>query len=220
MSTEIENTVKISEEKSVDEKTNWLLSVLTQSTNEFIQVKELKINDDFFDKELEEMRVEKNRLYKLAQYSNEHESVHKWHNYREFKNQYKDVIQNKKFEVNQNKLNEANGDTKQTWKVLNSILHKEKNEILTIKDGENFYETDDIIVNKFNEFFKDSIVQLNQNIPQIKFEHSTTMIPTSPIQFKFRGISIADIVHCCRELKKGTDEFFNNECTIELEIIT
>lgn len=196
--------------KSVDEKTNWLLSVLSESTNEFKREKEIKINDDFFDYELDQMRTEKNRLYKLAQYANERERNKKWHEYRVYKNQYKDAIQNKTYDTNQNKLNQAKGDTKRTWKVLNSILHKDNNEILTIKDGDNLYENDEIIVNKFNEFFVDSIVQLNREIPHIEFEHSTASTTAIPVQFKFRGVTMSEIKNCCRELKNNTDEYFMN----------
>lgn len=143
--------------KSVDEKTNWLLSVISESTNEFKSEKEMKINDNFFDNELEQMRIEKNRLYKVAQYASDNEKNQKWHHWRIYKNDFKDSIQGKKYESNQNKLNKAKGDTKQTWKVLNSILNKENNEILLIKDGDNIYESDEVIVEKMNEFFVNSI---------------------------------------------------------------
>lgn len=198
--------------KSVDEKTNWLLTVLSESTKEFIREKEVKINDDFFDNEMEQMRIEKNRLYKLAQYANanDRDKDKRWYEYRLYKNNFKDLLQQKNYESNQNKLNQAKGDTKRTWKVLNSILNKENNEILMIKDGDNLYEDDETIVEKFNEFFVDSIVQINQEIPHIDFEHSTMSTTSITTQFKFHGVTISEIKNCCRELKNNTDEYFMN----------
>lgn len=194
--------------KQVNDKTDWLLNVISESTAEFKHTKEIKVTDDFFDSELEQMRREKNRLYKVAEISPNVFREQNWLKYREYKNEYKKVIATKKYESNQKKLDKANGDMKQTWKVVNSILNKEHSEILYIKENENVYESDNVIVEKFNEYFVDSIVQLNQNIPQIEYEHST--LPAAPSVFKFHGISIAEIKHCLRQMKNNTDEYFVN----------
>lgn len=75
------------EHASVNEKMNWLLSVLELSTDQFKSKKTISTNDNFFDSELENMRIEKNRLYKIAQYAT-HDSNEKWHEYRVYKNEY------------------------------------------------------------------------------------------------------------------------------------
>lgn len=135
--------------KSVNEKCEWLLKLMSQSTTQFKKTKLIKEKSDFFDQELENMRKEKNKLYKTAQYSNDSISAStNWKIYRSYKNDYKNLIQKKKFECNQVKINRANGDMKRTWKVLNSILNKENCEITCIKDGENIYEQDEIIAEK------------------------------------------------------------------------
>lgn len=59
----------------------WLLESLSSSTNQFNPIKEIKMNEDLFDNQLEDMRIEKNRLYNMAQYTvNDPETARKrWH---------------------------------------------------------------------------------------------------------------------------------------------
>lgn len=125
------------EHRSVNDKTNWLLENISSTTNQFKKMKTIKINEDLFDNQLEEMRLEKNRFYNVAQYTvNDPETAKKrWHEYRCYKNDYKNMIQNKKYQHNQKRLSKVKGDQKGTWKVLNSILNKQSDEIVYIKDG-------------------------------------------------------------------------------------
>lgn len=57
------------EHAPVDDKMNWLLDILSLSTDQFKSKRTICTSDNFFDDELENMRVEKNRLYKMAQYA-------------------------------------------------------------------------------------------------------------------------------------------------------
>lgn len=190
---------------------NFLLHAISQSTEQFKKMKQIKIRDDFFDRDLEAMRQTKNQLYGVARIANPSESTAKWDEYRLFKNNYKKEIRAKKYEKNQKKLSEANGDMKRTWKVLNSILNKDCCEITYIKDGENEYEEDTIIAEKFNEYFVNSIIELNRNIPNAPPEHSTDIIGlpanTNP-PFRFKPVSITEVKSTIKELKNNTDEFF------------
>lgn len=54
---------------SVSEKLSWLLVNTMNSAGSLIKKVMMKRSDDFFDNELENMRNEKNRLYKVAQFS-------------------------------------------------------------------------------------------------------------------------------------------------------
>lgn len=191
--------------ESVDEKMNWLIMNLSTSAKLFSKQKVIKLNSGFFDYELEMMRREKNNLYKLAVYSGSNE---KWHQYKEFKNCYKREIQTKKYNYNQKMLNNANGDIKKTWKILNSILNKECNEIISITDGNCHYTDDKIIANEFNKFFINSVVEINSNIPNYQYEND--IIFTSTSKFVFRNVSIGEIKQHIKELKPNYDEFFLN----------
>ena len=195
------------ENSDVNAKMNWFIDTMKSATNQFNETKTISTNRDFFDSELESMRQEKNRLYKMAQLSTINtDSNENWHKYRLFKNEYKKAIQIKRYQFNQEKLNRVQGDSKGTWKVLNSILNKENNEITRIKINEIDIDNDIEITNNFNSYFINSVVELNQNIPHIQFEDD---IPSNPEwQFEFRNVSIIEIKKCLRELKNNTDEFF------------
>lgn len=56
---------------NVNDKMEWLLNIVKRATNQFKSTKTIKTNRDFFDRDLENMRIEKNRLYKIAQLSND-----------------------------------------------------------------------------------------------------------------------------------------------------
>lgn len=191
----------------VNMKTEWLLSIISDATIKFKTLKRMCIKDDFFNHELEQMRVEKNRLYKIAQYSNGSiDSQSNWINFKVFKNEYKKAIQIKKFECNQRKLNRVTGDAKGTWRVLNAILEKECCEIIRIKNGSSEMDNDMEIANSFNKFFVDSITQLNNSIPLHRFEADIQV--NQNISFRFRPVSISEIKSNLKELKNNTDEFF------------
>lgn len=193
---------------SVNDKMNWLLHTLSKCTEQFRKTKIIKPVPELFDRNLEEMRMKKNQMYKTASLSREPEADVKWHEYRVFKNEFKAKIREKKFELNQRKLNEAKGDMKRTWKVINSILNKEQSNLSYIKDGDTTYESDDQIVNMFNEYFVNSIIDINRNIPVVPFEHNIANPPAT--QFKFRGVSIAEIKSSIRQMKNNTDEYSLN----------
>lgn len=197
------------EYSDVNTRMNWFIDTVKKATTKFKEIKEIATNQDFFDSDLEIMRREKNRLYKIAQHStNVTDVTANWHEYRKFKNEYKKSIQIKKYEFNQRKLNRVQGNNKATWKVLNSILNKENNEITQIKiDGVNI-EEDKEITNQFNAYFINSIVELNQNIPDAQYEDNIAI--NQDLNFEFSGVSIAEIKTCLRELKNNTDEFFMN----------
>lgn len=194
---------------SINDKIHWLIENISASTCQFKHTKVLKSNLDFFDNELDQMRREKNRLYKIAQFSTlEIDATIKWHEYRQFKNKYKLMIQQKKYECNQRKLNRVHGDMKGTWRVLNSILNKQNDEILCVKSGNITYEDDAAITNEFNKFFVNSITTLNSSIPKVDYENNIEF--KSNASFEFRGVSISEVKHCIRELNNCTDEFFMN----------
>lgn len=197
------------ENDDINVKMNWLLSVLKRATEIFQKTKIVSTNDKFFDHNLECLRREKNSLYKAAQLSvNLPDSTEKWNKFKVFKNAYKNAIQKRKYEVNQQKLNRAKGDTKETWRILNSILCKENNEILSVKVGDTEIENDYDIANEFNQYFINSIIELNTSIPSHDYEEEPIHFPD--LSFEFRCVSITEIKTCLYTLKNNTDEYFLN----------
>lgn len=151
------------------------------STEQFKCTKTFNTKDDFFDSELESMRREKNRLYKIAQSSLfTTDSANRWLEYRNFRTIYKNKIQEKQFESNQRKLNRVSGNMKGTWRVLNSILCKENGEITRIKCGATEFDDDIQIANEFNKYFIQSIIEINDSIPTFISMASSNQVETCP----------------------------------------
>lgn len=149
---------------TVDERTEWLLHNMSVSTGALITKKKQRMIDEFFDDELDRMRNVKNELYKTAQFANcasKEEKDSLWLNYKSFRTEYKKAIVEKKFANNQNRLDKVKGDMRGTWRVMNSILHRERDDIDYIEVGDRRFECDLDIANQFNEFFVQSIVKLN-----------------------------------------------------------
>lgn len=84
----------------INTKMNCLNENIRASVNHFVKTKLIKQSNEFFDKELELMRRKKNELYKIAQYTR---SDDKWLEYRKYKNDYKNKIELKQYQVVQKK---------------------------------------------------------------------------------------------------------------------
>lgn len=199
--------------KSVDEKMTWLVMNLKGSIEKLIYKSPVKIRDSFFDRTLELMRKEKNRLYKIAQYSSDSNGNNdNWRIFKQYKNEYKCAIRMKKYEYNQKKLNNAKGDMKLTWKVLNNIMNKESEQISYIKSDENIIENNCHMAEAFNKYFVESIEQINNEIDAFDYVNNVQFEIAQP--FKFKGVSIGCVKRALRELKNNTDEFYLNKTTI------
>lgn len=124
-----------------------------------------------------------------------------WMNYEEFRDKYKRTIVVKRFVDNQKKMDRANGDMKGTWRVLNSILHGDRGDILFIESEGVQIDSEAEMASRFNEFFVQSISRLNVEIPPVTFEcHRVNHQNT---KFTFKAVSIAEVKSSVRELKNG-----------------
>lgn len=179
---------------SVSEKLNWLLMNTMDSAGSIIKRVMMRQSDDFFDNDLENMRKEKNRLYKLAQFARRDrvEEINRlWINYKEFRNEYKRTIVEKRFMYNQRKLDKVNGDIKGTWRVLNSILHKDSDDILFIEIDGVQIDSEAEMASEFNNFFVQSISRLNDEIPPVTFE--CNIVNYRNVKFEFGVVSISKV---------------------------
>lgn len=199
---------------SLQTKFEWLLENLMQSLQQFRTTKIIKLNNDFFDNELETMRCDKNILYKRAQYSTDSND---WQRFKDFRIQYKKLIQQKKYEFNQKKLNRVYGDNKGTWKVLNDILNRNTNEDICLKINESIIDEKNELANEFNSFFVNSIIELNAAIPEIQYVNDIEYEIDSP--FIFRKITIRDMKKCLYEITKNNTDEFNLNTKILLDAI-
>lgn len=156
---------------SCETKTCWLINKLKNSASKFIVQKLARDEREFFDNELENMRLHKNQLYKQAQYMNDQTL---WNEYKHHKNDYKATIKRKKYECMQRQLDKVEGDSKMTWKLLNSII-TDKDDVdnydTIVSNGEVVRDKSDV-ANKFNKYFIDTIKQINETIPIVDYVDS------------------------------------------------
>lgn len=160
-----------------------------------------KEKDDFFDGELENMRIHKNQLYKQAQYANDQT---KWDEYKHYKNEYKATIKRKRYEQMQKQLDKVQGDSKRTWKFLNSII--------TDRDESDSYDTvvlnDKVlcdkseIANEFNKYFVETIRQINESIPSVDQIDIIQHPPPREFGFEFRKVSVSQVDKYLHDMEK------------------
>lgn len=189
---EIKNT-------DVDNKFKWLLNNLSKSVSSLLQNKHVQINNDFFDNEMESMRIKKNMLYKNAQIARDDNN--KWKEYRTYKNKYKQRIQEKKYQTTQRKFDKVAGDQKGMWKVLKNILNDENDQINEIIDGDKIYKHDQTIANEFNKYFVDTIKNINNTIPTVNYQ-DIQILDQNVNEFKIEKISISQLKNHIKEMKK------------------
>lgn len=182
----------------INKKFDWLLNNLADSVRVFLKNKTVKIKNNFFDDELESMRQKKNTLYKSAKITND---INKWHEYRIYKNEYKQKIQEKKYQATQRRFDKVDGDQKGMWRVLNSILNDENDQINEVVDGNIIHTEDQSIANKFNEYFVSTINDINNMIPDVEYENIHIEHQNESI-FKFNKISISQVKNYIRYMKK------------------
>lgn len=95
--------------------------------------------------------------------------------------------------VEQNYYSILNSDIKGTWKVLKSLLNNDDGEITNISDGQMSIDDDKQMANELNNFFVNSIGDINECIPNIQCTPTMTNTPND--FFEFKSVSISDTEH-------------------------
>lgn len=114
------------------------------------------------------------------------------------------MIKGKKYEEIQRRFDKVQGDMKGTWKILNSLLNGEKN-------GFDFIEKNGVIINdkkeiadEFNKFFVNSVIEVNNSIPDVEYQKENMNVNTT---FEFKKVSISEVKKFLKEIKSSSDCF-------------
>lgn len=202
--------------ENCDIKTTWLLHNLHCTVSEFIVERVISNSDNFFNYELEKMRKQKNYLYKQAQLSTN--DSNKWHAYKNYKNDYKKMIKRQKYEYTQRQLNNAAGDQKKTWKLLNSIITDKHvgNDFDIIESNGVTLNNKKNIADEFNKYFVDTISEINRSIP---ITNHTDNIPHQQENlFEFKSVDILELAKMlCSMSKKSNRDCFEISVSILLD---
>lgn len=188
--------------KNCNVKTEWLLNNLNETADKFINLRTVRSIDEFFEYELEQMRKQKNLLYKTAQYSSDN-NQNNWDEYRRYRNVYKQTIDRKKYECMQRRLDAVSGDVKGTWKLLKTILNGNVNDIDFITTNGVDITDHKLIADAFNEYFVTAVEQISANIPHVEYNNDDITFEVDNI-FEFKKVSISDVKKHLREFNKKT----------------
>lgn len=194
--------------ENVDIKTEWFSNNMSNTMRQFIYEKLINANDnDFFDEELETMRKHKNVLHKRAQYTRDHSD--EWDQYRKYRNEYKEKINKKKYQSTQNKIENAMGNQKKTWKIIKEMLNSKEDDINYI-ENENGEIVDNAvdIGNKFNKYFLESITKINRDIPAVTYENNIVYDINNT--FEFKKLRISEVKNILKQMKKQNNRDFQD----------
>jgi hypothetical protein len=173
-------------------KTKFLRNRVTEEVNKLVDHKSIsiKLNNKWYDHELCEMNKLKFDLYKGAIRTRDHSE------YRLIRNSYKKLIKFKKREYIKNKIDEAKNDQSKMWKCLKSLVKnntnvQQINELVI--DGVK-YDNDQLIANKLNEFYIDSIQDIQRSIVCADvFNDPSNCISPNETAFKFNQVTLDEV---------------------------
>lgn len=155
---------------------------------------------EWFNDELSELKQNKIRLYKLNAYLGTSES---WEKYRKVRNKYKNKCVEVKNSYIEKKIEEKAGNQKAMWKVIKKyVLSEVRQELCEIEVNNIKINNNMDISNKLNEFFVDSVIEINESIPD--FQYNDNIRDTVHI-FEFRQINTAELEQIIKNSNNKND---------------
>lgn len=122
----------------------------------------------WFNFDLLRLKNEKIRAYNIASLNKTSDN---WLRYKNIRNKYKKEIRMAKSDYIISKISATEGNQIEMWKTLKNIVLKntKQNSIESIHFGDVISNQSGEIANKFNNYFIDSICEINASIPYIPF---------------------------------------------------
>lgn len=205
--------------KSVNEKAFILTSRLNQCVSEFVRVVELTkmYENKWYDNDLDEARLQRDTFYKAATLNPTNAM---WNKYKNSRNVYQVMLKAKKSDYFERKLNSAQGNSKETWKILKRFLKGAPMSTINKVVINGTEENDSAcMAKKMNEFFVNSIREINRSIPNVtglNISNELNNDPKTELQFKFKNVSRESIISYLSSMKKKRDaDFINPQIIID-----
>lgn len=164
----------------------WSVSPLTK----IVQINNVMKPKKWFDPELRSMKFSKTNKYNKWR---SHKCEENWNEYLESRNSYNRMIKQKKNDYTRNQIYYAGNNQRLMWKHLNNLVSNKTNKTSDeiIFDNIGFTEPA-IISEKFNKYFVDSIMDLNQRIPQMDDRSNDEQLQLQKC-FKFEQTNIDEV---------------------------
>lgn len=212
------NLLRIEWEKSYclepNDKLDFLSNHLKNCISEFIKVvkKSNKNSKVWYNQNLEEQRKRRDKLYKVAYITCDQND---WHIYVDESKDYAWNVKVTKNDFYYNKLLSAKSDQKKTWKLLKKMINGETEETSEYIEfnGEKVHD-DAIIADRFNDYFVNSIKDINSSIPVNVNDEAKDDLDEIEVanELKFRHAEISDVERILNEIKsKGDSEHLNKD---------
>lgn len=186
----------------INESANEIDRKVKEVMNKFKIKKTIKTmnTNEWYNAHMFRLKEQKVWLYEKARLSTSEED---WCKYRSVRNSYKLQIERAKNKFIQDKIINA-GDQKQMWRVIKrTVLKESKTIIKSIKFDNEIVSNNSIsISNKLNEYFINSVNDINKSITIIQYVNHINQVHT---QFKFKYVNINELKSICKEMNKKKD---------------
>lgn len=195
---------------SVNDKAKFLSDNLARCINVFVKKVPMRdFHNMWYTNELRLLRMKKNDQYKLAVLTDDEVE---WINFKNVSTLYSNGVQNAKNLYYHTKLFDAKNDQMRTWRVLKEIVNGTPSENPAEIDfcGE-LITDEELIPDKFNAFFVNSIREIRESIPDGHDDFSFDVDDSDRLEFDFKTISLNDVKSSLHRIKSNGDVQFLNK---------
>lgn len=152
---------------NIDEDAELVQTRLVDAIGSFI--KKVKVNptndNKWYNANLSQLKRDRDNARQRSILDNTEEN---WNNYKMKRNLYVSEMRETEKNYMMNQLGDAEGDNKKMWKLLKSMLQgTKKNEIKLLELNGSDITDKKLIANTLNEFFVNSVEDINQSIPSV-----------------------------------------------------
>jgi exonuclease III len=148
---------------SLDHKSAVLTDVLKTCTNKLVDHKfvSLKNSNSWYSLDLLRLKRKRDKLYKKWRRNNSHNN---WNRYKVARNKYSQSVKQTRCEYIQRKIDQHQNNSKELWKILKSLLKPSSCKPRSITFNGTLEQSEQVIACRFNEYFVDSVLSINQSI--------------------------------------------------------
>lgn len=191
----------------VNGKADFVTENLTKSIRNFVKIVPLyKSINQWYTRELQLLRIDKDNLYKTAVLTDLNTD---WLLFKETSSAYSTLIKDTKNKYYKNRLLYAKNDQKKAWSILKEII----NQLSII--NEEITSDKNVIHEKFNKFFIESIKDIQETIPEEIDEHPITS-SVHVVQFVFQLVSFSNIIAALKNIASKCDcQFLNKNVLLD-----
>ena len=187
----------------LDTKAAVLTNTLKECTNSLVfdKIVNLSNSNSWYSLDLLRLKRKRDKKYKKFCRSNDQDD---WQAYTAARNTYSRALKKTRCEYIQRKIDQHQNNSKELWKILKSLIKSKSNSSKSITFAGIECDIEEVISEKFNKYFVDSVQLINQSIELVGEPAEITR----PIDFghRFNGFSavtFAELRDICFDLQKS-----------------